>query len=158
MADSSNNGLAHPIAVLEPVVAQFADGKTGVTRADIWALAAMVGADAADHGHAEPISFTQNWYGRQTCEQANTVCQNAAGSVVACSATAGPARSLPPPTLNSSGVFAFFANNFGFNERQTVAIMGAHTVGRALKNVRSSQRQVATILNRPLSNIAPIIP
>jgi NADH/NAD ratio-sensing transcriptional regulator Rex len=60
--------------------------------------------------------------------------------------------------LNSSGVFAFFANNFGFNERQTVAIMGAHTVGRALKNVRSSQRQVATILNRPLSNIAPIIP
>jgi hypothetical protein len=95
----------------------------------------MVGANAANHGSAKPINFTQNWYGRLNCEDANTVCTNAAGVTVTCSATAGPARNLPSPNLDSDGVFSFFAQNFGFNETQTVAIMGAHTVGRAVTNV-----------------------
>ncbi len=139
MPDTDNNGLAHPIATLAPVVAQFENKSVGVSRADIWALAAMVGAAVAKDGGAN-VNFTQDWFGRLNCEDANSVCTNAAGAVVACSATAGPARNLPSPNLDSEGVFSFFAQNFGFNERQTVAIMGAHTVGHAVRNVSSCNR------------------
>ena len=58
-----NNGLAHPIEVLAPVVAQFANATAGVTRADIWVLAAAVGADVANHGQTnQPVDFTMNWF------------------------------------------------------------------------------------------------
>lgn len=97
----------------------------------------MVGADAADHGQTIlPINFTQNWFGRVNCENANSICLNSKGQSVPCSATAGPHRVLPSPSFTSAAVFAYFANNFGFNERQTVAIMGAHTCGHLVKNVR----------------------
>jgi hypothetical protein len=134
LADGSNNGLAAPIAALVPVVAQYENKAAGVSRADIWALAAMVGAAVAKNGGAK-VNFTQNWFGRLNCEDANSVCLNATGAVVACSATAGPFRSLPPPDMDTNGTFSFFAQNFGFDEKQTVALMGAHTVGRAMRNV-----------------------
>lgn len=99
-----------------------------------------MGADTADHGQTnQPISFTQNWFGRVNCENANAVCLNANGQSVACSETAGPHRELPSPSLNSDGVISYFAKNFGFNARQTVAIMGAHTCGHLVKNVRQSR-------------------
>ena len=138
MSDPNNNGLAEPIAMLKPVVEKYCTKETGLTRADVWAIAAMVGADVAKHGRASPIRFTQNWYGRVNCEDANSVCYNAAGHQVECSATAGPYRMMPSTSLNSSGVFSYFNKYFGFNEQQTVCIMGAHTVGHSLKEVRST--------------------
>ncbi len=137
LSNPANNGLADPISVLDPIVQQFATLATGLSRADIWAIAAMVGADAANHGQiTQPINFTQNWFGRVDCENANSVCLNAAGQSVQCSETLGPNRVIPSATFNTAAVFSYFASNFGFNQRQTVAIMGVHTVGRLLKNVR----------------------
>jgi catalase (peroxidase I) len=136
LANPDNNGLAPPIAALAPVVAKYENKTAGVSRADIWALAAVIGGAVAKNG-GEQVNFTQNWFGRVNCEDANSVCTNAAGAVVSCSATAGPARSLPSPNLDTDGVFSFFNQTFGFDQRQTVAIMGAHTVGRALQNVSS---------------------
>jgi hypothetical protein len=103
----------------------------------------MVGADVANHGTiTQPINFTQNWFGRIDCENANSVCLNAAGQSVPCSATAGPHRTLPSPEFNSDQVFSYFATNFGFNEQQTVTIMGAHTCGHLVKNVSSLESKL----------------
>jgi len=49
-------------------------------------------------------------------------------------ATQGPVRHLPSPYLDSDGVFLYFEEEFGFNENETVAIMGAHSIGGALRN------------------------
>jgi len=136
LTDVHNNGLAHPIEVLAPVVAQFANATTGVTRADIWALAAAVGADVANHGQTnQPVHFTMNWFGRVNCEDANPVCRDAQGVSVPCSPTVGPARHMPSTSFDSPSLFQYFATEFGFNKRQVVAIMGAHTIGRLAKNV-----------------------
>ncbi len=130
LSDANNNGLANPIQALEPVVAQFATPSSGVSRADLWALASMVAANVAPHGDpVQPVSFTQHWYGRVNCEDANTVCRNTQGQVVACSATAGPGRVMPSINLDTQGVLNYFSNTFGFDTRQTVTILGAHTVG-----------------------------
>ncbi len=134
MASSDNNGLGPPIAALAPVVAKYENKTLGVSRADIWALAAMIGGAVAKYGGAN-VNFTQNWFGRVNCEDANKVCTNATGAVVNCSATAGPARNMPSPNLDTAGVLSYFNQTFGFNPRQTVAVMGAHTVGHAMQNV-----------------------
>jgi hypothetical protein len=138
LTDINNNGLAHPISVLEPVVAQFENASMGVSRADIWALAAMVGADVAPHGTTtQPINFTMNWFGRVNCENANTVCTNAQGTAVPCTATVGPARNMPSVNFDSPSLFSYFATEYvSLTQRQVVALMGAHTVGHLMKNVR----------------------
>jgi hypothetical protein len=138
LTDTDNYGLASPISALDPVVQEFENPIFGVSRADIWALAAMVGADVAPRGTlTRPVNFTQNWFGRVNCEIANTVCRNNLGKVVACSETAGPAHVMPSPNLSSQGVLDYFSTNFGFDARQTVTIMGAHTLGRMLPSVRN---------------------
>lgn len=152
LANPDNNGLAHPISVLDPVVQQFANPTLGVTRADIWALAAMVGADVAPHGSlSQPVNFTMNWFGRVNCEDANTVCRNNVGQVVACTSTAGPGRIMASPNFDSQGVFGYFATNFGFDERQTVAIMGAHSVGHMVQSVRKTVLLVMSMSSFPLT-------
>lgn len=124
------------MTALDAVVQQFANISTGLSRADIWALAATVGADVANHGTiTQPINFTMNWFGRVDCENANEICHDASGTVVPCTSTFGPFRQHPLPTFNSDDVLTYFDTHFGFNQRQTVAIMGAHTVGRMSKVV-----------------------
>ncbi len=116
---------------------QYASDSTGVTRADLWALAAVVAVDVGNHVQVTtPVSFIMPWYGRQTCEMANTVCLNASGQSVPCAATQGPHRDMPSVNLNTAGIFSFFANEFGFSQRETVAIMGAHNVGKLVRTVR----------------------
>ncbi len=122
--------------MLDPVVQEFATNETGLSRADVWALAVIVGADVANHGTIhQPISFDMNWFGRINCEDANTECFNAQGATVPCSATVGPLRHMPSPEFNSEQVFSYFAQEYGFDERQTVTIMGAHTVGHLVTEV-----------------------
>merc|ERR1711915_1118620 len=38
---------------------------------------------------------------------------------------------LPSATLGHADVMSFFANEFGFDDNETVALLGAHTLGRA---------------------------
>ncbi len=136
MSNPDNNGIGNAIGVLDPVVQQFANSSTGLSRSDIWALAVTVGVDVADHGTiTQPINFTMDWFGRVDCENANEVCRNMFGEVVACISTLGPSRIHAQPTFNSDDVFNYFDTHFGFDQRQTVTIMGAHTVGRMNKTV-----------------------
>ncbi len=130
MQNPDNNALIIPIGALNPFVTKYANSKTGLTRADIWTLATVVAVDVGHHVKtSKPVSFPFNYYGRVNCEVANKVCYNATGATVPCSSTAGPHRTTPSANLNTSGLFAFFADSYGFSKRQSVAIMGGHAVG-----------------------------
>jgi len=127
VADPDNRGLEVPIAALNPVVDAYS--KHGVTRADLWALAAMTGADVAQHPR-ERVDFKFEHYGRQTCEMSRETCRDINKGIVPCDATHGPHRRFPSADLTTHELLRFFEQSFGFDMRQTVAIMGAHTLGR----------------------------
>ena len=126
LLNPNNNGLDVVITALESVVANFA--KDNVTRTDIWCLSAIVYADFAQG--AERTDFPFKWYGRPTCEMNNAICRNSAGQAVPCTPTRGPHRVLPSPDLDTHGVLEYFQNTFGFDTQETVALMGAHTLGK----------------------------
>ncbi len=137
MTDPGNNGLTGPIATLNPVVQEFANDRTGVTRADIYALATVVAVAVGHHVKvSKPVSFTMPWYGRKNCKDLNNVCLNATGLPVPCTETRGPYRNLPSVNLNSSGLLQYLADTYGYNDRQSVAIMGGHAVGAMTRSVR----------------------
>ena len=126
LLNPDNRGLGGPIAVLENIVQQTA--VHGVTRADIWALAAMT---YADHGQGKQrAEYSFDWFGRPTCDKLNSICRNAKGDVVDCSPTRGPHRDMPTPDLDTRGVLDYFDKAFGLDARETVALMGGHTIGR----------------------------
>jgi len=121
-----NRGLAETIDILRPVVSQFE--VHGVTRADIWALAATTGADVAQG--RQRVDFVFDTYGRVSCEDTNTPCLNEMLEEVPCDETHGPHRPFPSPDLTTHDVLQFFEDEFGFTMEETVAIMGAHTLGK----------------------------
>jgi len=104
-----NKGLDIPIDALEPIVSQYA--VNGLTKADIWALAAAVGADTSQRRN-RGVPYNFNWYGRPVCNE-NSL----------------PARVLPPADITTEGIVHFFRDEFGFSPRQTAALMGAHSIG-----------------------------
>ncbi len=106
--------------MLEPIVAKYA--LHGVTRADIWALAAISTADFLKGGQNTIFSF--DWYGRPTCDQRNDTCLESD-----CSKTRGPDRKLPSSDLDTHGMLAYFNDTFGLTAKETVALMGVHTAG-----------------------------
>ena len=123
-----NKGLDIPIALLDPIVTKYAIHN--VTRADIWALAALKGAEVGQN----VLTFPFQYYGRPTCEMKLKVCLNATNGVVPCSATRGPHRALPSSNLDTRGVLDYFSKNFQLTPRETVAIMGAHTFALFTRN------------------------
>lgn len=125
MTDGDNGGLDVPIEALEPIVDMFSH--YGVTRADIWVLAALQGAYGnQEDGSADNRNFAMNWYGRPNCEDLNEASNCVDGL---CTQDRGPVRHLPSADLDTAGLLEYFATEFGFDERDTVAIMGAHTLG-----------------------------
>ena len=129
MTNGDNAGLDVPIAALEPVVDMFSH--FGMTRADIWVLAALEGASGSQPtGDPDNREFAMDWMGRPTCEDLN----EPDGCVEnTCSQTLGPDRALPSPSLDTHGLLAYFSAEFNFDERDTVAIMGAHTLGTLVR-------------------------
>jgi len=112
LSNPANAGLDLPMDVLRPIVKRY---DNLLTRADVWALAAMTAAEDMQ-GHADGRqSYDFNYYGRQTCSD------DEAG---------GPDVTLPSSHLTTSGVLNFFGSAFGFDATETVAIMGAHALGR----------------------------
>lgn len=107
LADSGNFGLDEPMAELEPLEARFVQQ---LTRADIWSLAGIEAANFMQRRESVPYEF--NYYGRATCNDR----------------TGGPTIAMPSAHLTIDGVLDFFADEFDFNERESVAIMGAHTL------------------------------
>lgn len=129
MLNGDNFGLDVPIEALRPVVDLFSH--FGVTRADIWVLAALEGANGAqanDSLHRK--AFSMDWIGRPTCDALNSVCADKNGNDVGCTEDRGPHRELPSPHLDTHGLLEYFRVEFDYTEPwETVAIMGAHTLG-----------------------------
>jgi Peroxidase len=121
-----NAGIEPAIDILQPIVNRHA--KEGVTRPDIWALSAVVGADVRQRQNSR-INFSLDWWGRVPCESTGQACLGANGQSVECSAKKGPHHEFPNINMNTHDLYSFFSDNFGFNQRETVAIMGAHALG-----------------------------
>jgi len=85
-----------------------------LSRADVWILAALTASDAAELRNF--ISWDMQYVGRPVCDGP---------------ANRGPDRQLPSSHVHTSQLLGFFQDEFGFTARETVAIIGAHTLGRA---------------------------
>lgn len=126
MSNPANLGMAKPMNALNDVVNQHA--LDGVSRADIWALAATVGADVKQDPSSR-IEFPFTTWGRVNCENTGLPCFDENGNSVTCNATAGWHRVHPGDNMFTADVYQFFADQFGFNQTDTITIMGAHTIG-----------------------------
>ncbi|KAL9185694.1 hypothetical protein ACHAXT_003471, partial [Thalassiosira profunda] len=128
LLNGDNNGLDIVIDALEPVVDMFA--RWGVTRADIWVLAGLEGARSSQNAGADNRDFDMDWYGRPTCETMGYDPSDCSEN--SCTSRRGPNganHQLPSPNLSNHGLLQYFSDAFGFDARQTVAIMGAHSLG-----------------------------
>ena len=107
MNNSDNAGLGLPMDALVGV-SMFYENQ--LTRADIWALAAMTAAEAMQQGGR--FSYDFEYYGRDTCPDMQ----------------GGPVVAMPSAHLTTENLLDFFDVNFGFGTSQAVAMMGAHTL------------------------------
>ena len=93
----------------------------GLSRADCWALAAVTTAQELNDAG---VRFDLKHAGRRDCEGGNDIGD-------------GPDTvDMPSAMLSTGNLLRFFASEFGFNAQETVALMGAHTLG-SLANGRS---------------------
>jgi hypothetical protein len=125
----ANNRLEEAVEFLAPIVVDLENSTLGVSRADIWAYASLVASEVSQND----LVFTDNFkVGRQNCETVGT-CSST--DPVFC-ATNGPDQEsdFPSPDLTTHQLLDFMAERFGFDADETVAIMGAHTLGRALSD------------------------
>lgn len=123
----ANNRLEEAVEYLAPIVADLENSTLGVSRADIWAYAALVASEVSQND----LVFTDSFrVGRQNCETVGT-CSST--DPVFC-ASNGPDQEsdFPSPDLTTHQLLDFMEERFGFDADETVAIMGAHTLGRAL--------------------------
>jgi len=123
--EPDNNGLDVPIQALTNIVARWKNDQ--LSRADIWALAAMVGAEMTQSQQ----EFRMDYVGRIDCEDTGNVCRNANGNVRPCRFDLGDAREMPGSNLLTHELLDFFSHEFGFNPQEVVALMGAHSIGTA---------------------------
>ena len=111
-SNPANFGLDVPIDALAPIAEKYA----GIlTRGDVWMWAAMVAIEVSQSTPIVP--FNMMWVGRPECDGP---------------ANRGPDRTLPSSHFFTQQLLDFFNAEFGFTDRDTVAIIGAHTLGRAL--------------------------
>ena len=124
LTNGDNFGLEEPIDALAPLVARYEH--LGLTRADIWVLASLEGARGAQ-ANGDNLPFEMTWFGRPNCEDTNV---DSACVENECSKKRGPHRELPSPHVTTHELISFFNAEFNFQEPwQTVALMGAHTLG-----------------------------
>lgn len=131
LSNPDNNGLDIPINALDSIVQKYTVSQnTGLSRSDIWALAALTAADMSQSSSAR-VNFPFSWIGRKDCENVQSVCSDKNNQQQACDATRGPHRQMPSGEFTTAELLHFFSSEFGFNASQTVALMGAHTLGSA---------------------------
>lgn len=75
------------------------------------------------------VDFDFLEFGRVDCEDVHDRCFNKDDDEHGCTPKRGPHREIPGANTGTEELFKFFRDNFDFNERETVAIMGAHTIG-----------------------------
>jgi Peroxidase len=117
LANPSNFGLEIPIDALAPIVEH---NKKFLTTGDIWALAGLVAAGKSQD--KTTFKFPLQYIGRPQC----------AGNAT----RSGPHRSLPSAHFTTKQVVDFFNKTFQFSAKETVAILGSHTLYVSVRMVR----------------------
>jgi len=108
MENADNAGLDLPMLALMGTAAFY---ENQLTRADVWALAAMTAANATQQADSR-VSYSFDFYGRETCDDMS----------------GGPVIQMPSNHITTDGLLNFFKEEFDFDQQQSVAIMGAHTL------------------------------
>lgn len=124
-SNPANNGLSPAVEALAPIVTTYENTALGVSRADIWAYAALIGAEESQ----KDLPFIDNFRaGRANCETRGTC----SGTDPVFCASNGPDEEVdfPSPDLTTHELLDFFDDHFGYTADQTVAIMGAHSLGK----------------------------
>mmetsp|Transcript_37550 Transcript_37550/g.106037 ORF Transcript_37550/g.106037 Transcript_37550/m.106037 type:complete len:403 (+) Transcript_37550:107-1315(+) len=116
LEDGNNWGLEMPISALDPIAKDFA---SHISRADVWAIAGITANQVLQKD--THLEFTFDKWGRLDCGPSAT-------------GTPQPQRELPSPNLDTQDVLDYFKAVFGHTPEETVAIMGAHTLGYAARN------------------------
>lgn len=142
-----NRGLDVPIDALEPV---WQKHKDIFSRADIWALSTLVGPHLSQPNSGFRKDFDFFEFGRIDCEHANDQCFNEHGDEHGCTTKRGPHRHIPGINTGTHELFEFFKDEFGFNTRETVAIMGAHTLGQLARENSGVGGEHGWLLNNKL--------
>jgi hypothetical protein len=144
LSNPSNFGLRPAIDALSSIVEEFENPEVGISRADIWAYAVLIAAEVSQID----ITFMDEFQiGRKNCETVGT-CD---ASITDC-AVDGPDQisDFPTADFTTHQLITFMSDHFNFNSDQTVAIMGAHTMGRALPNNSGYRGRNGWVFN-PLS-------
>ena len=124
-SNPENFGLDIPMNALAPIVAKY---ESVLSRADIWVLAAFTAAEKTQPNPGvfvitlDPVQyvpFDMQYVGRPVCDGP---------------ANRGPSVQIPSAHFHTAQLLDYFQTNFGFSSRETVAIMGAHTLGVATKS------------------------
>ena len=115
LTNPDNFGLEDPIDDLEDIVEDYAEF---LTRGDVWVLAAYAALERQQNNNNNNnnnvrVSYDLQFVGRPSCDGDHT---------------RGPDRTLPSPHLTTDSLVEFFDKEFGFDARETTAIMGAHTL------------------------------
>lgn len=127
ISQGDNNGLEIPIMTIQPLVEKYSEW---LSRADIWALAALAGVEMYQRFQGPKISFPMYYYGRVDCdEDTSRRCRTELDSDIKCSATTGEFQTMPSPDLTTHELLHYFREIFAFTARETVVAMGAHTFG-----------------------------
>jgi len=117
LGNPENFGLNLPIDALAPIVSKYSD--SALTRADIWVLAGMVAAEGTQVRFPK-VAFEMQFVARRVCVEDDP--------------KGGPQRHFPSSHFVTAELLDYFAETFpGFTTRDTVALIGAHTLGVAAK-------------------------
>ena len=146
LENPENGGLLEPIEALQPVVQQHGGGI--MSRADVWVLAALTACDVLQG--PERIDYPLRFVGRRDCEVANNRCFDEEGHEVPCTEDRGPHRHIPPADITTRDLFAFFDEEFNMSTKETVALMGAHTIGVANRETSGFDGPNGWLLNNEL--------
>jgi Peroxidase len=144
LTHEENFGLLPVIQALSGIVSELENPALGVSRADIWAFAALVAAEVSQ----TDITFLDEFQvGRRNCETVGT-CDS---STTDCTVN-GPDQitDFLPAEATTHELMTYMRDHFDFDADQTVAIMGAHTMGRALPENSGYEGQFGWVSN-PLS-------
>ena len=112
-----NGGLQSVMFSLRDLEGKYAE--QGLSRADLWVLATFIGVEQAMPPEAR-VEMPFRHYGRIDCTDRRTE---------------GPDPPLCSANLGTEGVLKYFEEEFDFTPQETAAIMGAHTIGVARRNI-----------------------
>jgi len=154
--DGHSNGLGGTVAVLEAIyddaqypagaaVLEHAPKELGISRADLWAYAAIVAVEVALEKNNEacrkptndPDDCAQDW-GQPDCAVTAPralIFSTGRKDCLPNDSLPRPYMTLEPeshpgPAMSGKDVAAFMKSDFQFTARESVAIMGAHTLGK----------------------------